>query len=88
MPGAKGVPEDMLREAARMAVCKINVDSDLRMAATAAIREHFYNNPSHFDPRQYLGPARAAIKDAGHTSAVLFSVRHKLIDVLGCAGKA
>ena len=55
MPGAKGVPEDMLREAARMAVCKINVDSDLRMAATAAIREHFYNNPSHFDPRQYLG---------------------------------
>ena len=79
MPGAKGVPEDMLREAARMAVCKINVDSDLRMAATAAIREHFYNNPSHFDPRQYLGPARAAIKEC---------VRHKLIDVLGCAGKA
>ena len=79
MNGAKGVPEDMLREAARMAVCKINVDSDLRMAATAAIREHFYNNPSHFDPRQYLGPARAAIKEC---------VRHKLIDVLGCAGKA
>ena len=79
LPGAKCVPEDMLREAARMAVCKINVDSDLRMAATAAIREHFYNNPSHFDPRQYLGPARAAIKEC---------VRHKLIDVLGCAGKA
>lgn len=79
MPGAKGVPEDMLREAARMAVCKINIDSDLRLACTAAIREHFYNNPSHFDPRQYLGPARNAIKEI---------VRHKLIDVLGCAGKA
>jgi fructose-1,6-bisphosphate aldolase, class II, various bacterial and amitochondriate protist len=79
MPGAKGVPEDMLREAARMAVCKINIDSDLRMACTAAVREHFYNNPSHFDPRQYLGPARTAIKEI---------VKHKLIDVLGCAGKA
>lgn len=79
MPGAKGVPEDMLREAARLAVCKINIDSDLRMACTAAIREHFYNNPSHFDPRQYLGPARTAIKEC---------VRHKLIEVLGCAGKA
>ncbi len=79
MAGAKGVPEEMLREAARMAVCKINIDSDLRLACTAAIREHFYNNPSHFDPRQYLGPARAAIKEI---------VKHKLTDVLGCAGKA
>lgn len=79
MPGAKGVPEEMLREAARMAVCKINIDSDLRMACTAAVREHFYNNPSHFDPRQYLGPARNAIKEI---------VKHKMIDVLGCAGKA
>lgn len=79
MAGAKGVPEDMLREAARMAVCKINIDSDLRLACTSAIREHFYNNPSHFDPRQYLGPARASIKEI---------VKHKLIDVLGCAGKA
>lgn len=79
MAGAKGVPEEMLREAAHMAVCKINIDSDLRLACTAAIREHFYNNPSHFDPRQYLGPARAAIKEI---------VKHKLTDVLGCAGKA
>ncbi|MEG1613454.1 MAG: class II fructose-1,6-bisphosphate aldolase [Clostridia bacterium] len=77
--GAKGVPEDMLRDAARMAVCKINIDSDLRLAFTAAVREHFYNNPSHFDPRQYLGPARTAIKEI---------VKHKLVDVLGCAGKA
>ncbi len=79
MPGAKGVPEDMLRKAASMAVCKINIDSDLRLAMTATIREYFANNPSHFDPRQYLGPARQAIKEL---------VKHKLINVLGCAGKA
>lgn len=79
MPGAQGVPEDMLREAARRAVCKINIDSDLRLAVTAALREHLATNPSHFDPRQYMGPAREAVK-------VL--VKHKIVDVLGCNGKA
>jgi fructose-bisphosphate aldolase class II len=79
MPGARGVPEDMLRKAATMAVCKINIDSDLRMAVTATVRKYFNDNPSHFDPRQYLGPARNAVKDI---------VRHKLVNVLGCNGKA
>ncbi len=79
MPGAQGVPEDMLRKAASMAVCKINIDSDLRLAMTSSIREYFANNPSHFDPRQYLGPARAAIKEL---------VKHKIVNVLGCDGKA
>jgi len=79
MPGAKGVPEDMLRKAAAMAVCKINIDSDLRLALTASIRKHFAENPSHFDPRQYLTPARAAIKAV---------VQHKIVKVLGCSGKA
>ncbi len=79
MPGAKGVPEEMLRQAATMAVCKINIDSDLRMAMTATIRKYFKENPSHFDPRQYLKPARAAITEL---------VRHKIVDVLGCNGKA
>ena len=79
MPGAKGVPEEMLRKAATMAVCKINIDSDLRLAFTAAIRNHMNENPSHFDPRQYLTPARALIKEA---------VKHKLVNVLGCNGKA
>jgi len=79
MPGAKGVPEDMLRKAASMAVCKINIDSDLRLAMTASIREHFATHPDHFDPRQYLKPARENIKKI---------VKHKLINVLGCAGKA
>ncbi len=79
MPGAQGVPEDMLREAARRAVCKINIDSDLRLAVTAALREHLATNPSHFDPRQYMGPAREAVKAL---------VKHKIIDVLGCNGKA
>jgi len=79
MPGAKGVPEDMLRKAASMAVCKINIDSDLRLALTGTIRKYFNENPSHFDPRQYLGPARNAIKEV---------VKHKLIHVLGCDGKA
>ena len=79
MPGAIGVPEEQLREAARMAVCKINIDSDLRLAMTASIREHFALYPADFDPRQYLKPARANIKEL---------VRHKLVDVLGCAGKA
>ena len=79
MPGAKGVPEEMLRKAATMAVCKINIDSDLRVAFTAALRKYLAENPSHFDPRQYLTPARAAIKEI---------VKHKLVNVLGCAGKA
>ena len=75
MPGARGVPEEMLREAARSAVCKINIDSDLRLAMTATIRKYFAENPSHFDPRQYLSPARTAIKEM---------VRHKILHVLGC----
>lgn len=79
MPDAIGVPEEMLRKAAQMAVCKINVDSDLRLAMTGTIRKYFAENPSHFDPRQYLGPARNAIKDL---------VKHKIETVLGCAGKA
>ncbi len=79
MPDAIGIPEDMLRKAASMAVCKINIDSDLRLAMTAAIREHFVEAPSDFDPRQYLKPARENIKRL---------VKHKIVDVLGCSGKA
>ena len=79
MPGAIGVPEEMLRQAAQMAVCKINIDSDLRLAMTAAVRRHLAEHRSDFDPRQYLTPARTAIKEM---------VRHKIVDVLGCAGKA
>lgn len=79
MPDAIGIPEDMLRQAATMAVCKINIDSDLRLAMTAAIRKHFVEHPSDFDPRQYLKPAREAIEGM---------VEHKIITVLGCAGKA
>ena len=79
MPGAIGVPEDQLRQAAQMAVCKINIDSDLRLAMTATVREFFYEHPDKFDPREYLKPARAAIKAM---------VAHKIVDVLGCDGKA
>lgn len=79
MPDAIGVPEDMLRQAARMAVCKINIDSDLRLAMTGTIRKYMAEHPDHFDPRQYLKPARANIKEL---------VKHKLINVLGCDGKA
>ena len=79
MPGAIGVPEDQLRQAASMAVCKINIDSDLRLAMTATIRKYFNEHPADFDPRQYLKPARAAIKAM---------VMHKITDVLGCDGKA
>lgn len=79
MPGAQGVPEEMLRKAASMAVCKINIDSDLRLAMTAKIREHLAQNPTHFDPRQYLTPARDAITSI---------VKHKIESVLGCANKA
>ena len=79
MPGAIGVPEDQLRQAARSAVCKINIDSDLRLAMTATIRKYFAEHPADFDPRQYLKPDRAAIKEM---------VKHKIVDVLGCDGKA
>ena len=79
MPDAIGIPEEMLRQAATMAVCKINIDSDLRLAMTAAIRKYLAENPSHFDPRQYLKPARTAIEGM---------VEHKINTVLGCAGKA
>lgn len=79
MPDAIGVPEDMLRKAASMAVCKINIDSDLRLAMTGTIRQYFNEHPEHFDPRQYLKPARANIQEL---------VKHKLIHVLGCDGKA
>lgn len=79
MADAIGIPEEMLRKAAESAVCKINIDSDIRMAMTAAIRKYMAENPSHFDPRQYLTPARAAVKEM---------VAHKIDSVLGCAGKA
>ena len=79
MPDAIGIPEEMLRQAATMAVCKINIDSDLRLAMTAAIRKHFAEHPDHFDPRQYLKPAREAIEGM---------VEHTINTVLGCAGKA
>lgn len=79
IPGARGVPENMLRKAAALAVCKINIDTDLRLALTATIRQRFAEHPDEFDPRKYLGPAREAIKKL---------VIHKLVNVLGCAGKA
>ena len=79
MPDAIGIPEEMLRKAASMAVCKINIDSDLRLAMTGSVRKYFAEHPDHFDPRQYLSPARSNIKEL---------VRHKLINVLGCNGKA
>ena len=79
MPGAIGVPEEQLRHAASLSVCKINIDSDLRLAMTGTIRKFFAEHPDKFDPREYLKPARANIKEL---------VRHKLVDVLGCAGKA
>jgi fructose-bisphosphate aldolase class II len=75
MPGARGVPEEMLRKAARMAVCKINIDSDLRLGMTAAIREQFALHPDNFDPRKYLGPGRDNIRDV---------VKNKIVNVLGC----
>ena len=79
MPDAVGIPEEQLRKAARSAVCKINIDSDLRLAMTGTIRQFFNEHPDKFDPREYLKPARANIKEL---------VRHKLVDVLGCNGKA
>lgn len=79
MPDAIGIPEDMLRKAARSAVCKINIDSDLRLAMTGTLRKYFHDHPAEFDPRKYLGPARANIKEM---------VKHKIVHVLGCDGKA
>ena len=79
MPDAIGIPEDMLRQAAKMAVCKINIDSDLRIAMTASVRRHLAENPSHFDPRQFLAPGRDAIREI---------VAHKIHDVLGSTGSA
>jgi fructose-bisphosphate aldolase class II len=79
IPGAQGVPEEMLRKAGTMGVCKINIDTDLRLAMTASIRKYFSEHPEHFDPRQYLGPGREAIKAM---------VQHKLRDVLNCSGRA
>ena len=79
MPDAVGIPESQLREAAKSAVCKINIDSDLRLAMTGTIRQFFSEHPDKFDPREYLKPARANIKEL---------VRHKLVNVLGCNGKA
>ena len=79
LKAAVGIPEEELRQAAKSAVCKINIDSDLRLAMTGTIRQFFNEHPDKFDPREYLKPARANIKEL---------VRHKLVDVLGCAGKA
>ncbi|HKK32563.1 MAG TPA: class II fructose-bisphosphate aldolase, partial [Desulfomicrobiaceae bacterium] len=76
--GAKGVPENLLRQAAASGVCKINIDTDIRLAVTAAVRRHLFENPSHFDPRQYLKPARQAVKDM---------VQHKIRNVLGSSNK-
>jgi fructose-bisphosphate aldolase class II len=76
---AIGIPEEQLRRAAKSAVCKINIDSDGRLAMTAAIREAFATHPEWFDPRQYLGPARESLKEL---------YKHKLVHVLGSAGKA
>ena len=77
MPEAVGIPEDQLRKAAAMAVCKINIDSDIRVAMTAAIRRYLYDHPSAFDPREYLGAGRTAVKEM---------VRHKIVNVLGSSG--
>ena len=79
MPGAIGIPEEQLRQAAQLAVCKINIDSDIRLGMTASIRKYFAEHPDHFDPRQYLKPARQAVKEM---------VAHKIVNVLGCNGKA
>ena len=79
MPDAVGIPEEQLRHAAELSVCKINIDSDLRLAMTGTIRQFFNEHPDKFDPREYLKPARAAIKEL---------VAHKIVDVLGCDHKA
>ena len=78
IPGAKGVPEEMIRTAAKYGVCKVNIDTDLRLAMTAEIRRYLTEHPADFDPRKYLGPARDAIRKM---------VAHKIRDVLGASGK-
>ncbi|MCL2355137.1 MAG: class II fructose-1,6-bisphosphate aldolase [Oscillospiraceae bacterium] len=78
LSGAQGVPEEMLRKSAGMAVCKINMDTDLRLAMTAAIRKYFVENPKEIDPRKYIGSARDAVKEM---------VKHKIINVLGSQNK-
>ena len=77
--GARGVPEDMLRQAARLGVCKINVDTDIRLALTASIRQYMVEHPEAFDPRQYLTPAREAVRNM---------VARKIRDVMGSSGKS
>ena len=79
IPGAKGVPDEILHEASISGVSKINVDTDLRLAMTAGIRKEFAENPNVFDPRKYLGEARGLIKE---------TVKHKMVDVFGSANKA
>ena len=79
MPDAIGIPEHELRHAAELSVCKINIDSDIRLAMTGNIRKYFAEHPEHFDPRQYLKPARQAVKEM---------VAHKIVNVLGSNGKA
>ena len=79
MPGAIGIPEEQLAQAAKLAVCKINIDSDIRLAMTASVRKYMAEHPDHFDPRQWLKPARQAVKDM---------VTHKIVNVMGCNGKA
>ena len=79
MPGDIGIPEEQLAQAAKLAVCKINIDSDIRLAMTASVRKYLAEHPDHFDPRQWLKPARQAVKDM---------VTHKIVNVLGCNGKA
>ncbi len=78
MPDAVGIPEEQLRKADTLAVCKINIDSDIRLAMTGNIRKYFNEHPDHFDPRQYLKPARQAVKDM---------VAHKIVHVLGSDNK-
>lgn len=76
--GAQGVPEEMIRQATKLGVCKVNIDTDLRLAMTAAIRKHMAENPDNFDPRKYLGPGRTAIKEM---------VQHKIRNVLGSGNR-
>lgn len=77
IPGARGVPEDMIRESTKYGICKVNIDTDLRLALTAEVRKFLAENPAEFDPRKYLGPGRQAIKSM---------VQHKIKNVLGCSG--
>ncbi|MBR6015379.1 MAG: class II fructose-bisphosphate aldolase, partial [Firmicutes bacterium] len=78
IPGAQGVPEDMIRESTKWGICKVNIDTDLRLAMTAEVRKFLVENPAEFDPRKYLSPARAAIQGM---------VQHKIKNVLNASGK-